>query len=766
MALTAYLTGTIKQPELRLQFGWGARMPKGGDAQQWVKALPGRRFDKEEKCWFITGTGNNPDKVLAAAGIEVDYSEAKGDLAGLDSLAPLWKPLVIRSKIFPQIAMVRPRFAGYEPVVERLGPGAVWDKTKQWFTVRITDLVDPDTRTAKRGFTIDDETVEAALALLEPDELPEDVEAAARELALSTGTDGVNMDQLDARTLELIDIVASYTGRLPDWFGLDLFPFQVAGAYAAAAGRSYLVDAPGLGKTRQALAAAAIDGVERLLIICPPLVLTNFACEADRALGPGLGPREAEPAKPSVKLSHAKKRRPAKPKKPAKKAEFHQNIVVIRPGRKIPDLPERGVVVVADSLLAAAKRVDLLRDVVEWAPNGLLVDESHRLRTWTSARGTVVRNIASIVSGLRLPMTGTPLLANPVELTNQLAIAGHLDPVFGGASKFIETYATKDRFGGWLTKKKMLPQLRDILHQDVWVRRNKKDVLTQLPAKWRTVTYVDVDNKLFEEAHTKLYEKIAEWVDEVSPDGSPIPEHVIADYAKTNIGLSSPLRVAAGLSKIPAAIDYVTNWLESSTETRADGTADYTRPLVVWAHHQPVIEGLRDAIIAEGVKGVGVITGTTTSLKRTELADKFQAGEIGVLFCSIIAAGFGITLTRSSDALFVEPDWTPAHISQAEDRIHRIGQSEPCMITTMLAPGTLDTSVRAVLKNKGKTLNVVMPGADNNVTEITAMINDEGVYEEYTEEEEELAKVVKSEADIIARIVVDILDQRGMVEAA
>lgn len=46
-----------------------------------------------EKTWYITGTGIHPDCFFEHYGIEVDFSEAEGDLAGLASLESLWRHL-------------------------------------------------------------------------------------------------------------------------------------------------------------------------------------------------------------------------------------------------------------------------------------------------------------------------------------------------------------------------------------------------------------------------------------------------------------------------------------------------------------------------------------------------------------------------------------------------------------------------------------------------------------------------------------------------
>lgn len=229
--LTAVLTGTYRNPELRFEFGWGATLPNGKPAQDWVKKLPGRRFDRAEKTWYITGTGIHPDKFFAKHKIPVDFSEATGDLAGLDSLESLRRPMLQRSKRYPHMVFVRPRLAGFEKMSAILGPGAIWDKTRQRFNVMLSDLITDDGE-AKRGLQLDPLTYEAAVQSRQQENIPQAVRDADRELACSTGVVGDVRDEVSPRTQELIDIIVAHTGYLPKWFGLALCPFQVAGAYA------------------------------------------------------------------------------------------------------------------------------------------------------------------------------------------------------------------------------------------------------------------------------------------------------------------------------------------------------------------------------------------------------------------------------------------------------------------------------------------------------------------------------------------------------
>ncbi len=120
------------------------------------------------------------------------------------------------------------------------------------------------------------------------------------------------------------------------------------------------------------------------------------------------------------------------------------------------------------------------------------------------------------------------------------------------------------------------------------------------------------------------------------------------------------------------------------------------RPLLVWAHHSDVIGALQEAT------GAPALTGSTSKRAADRLIDGFQAGEVPLLICSILAVGAGIALTRGSDAIFAEFDWTPAQMQQAVDRQRRIGQLRTVRAHIPVAVGTLDEHAVRVLGTRQK----------------------------------------------------------------
>jgi len=676
---TAYLTGTVTHPVLRLRFSRGARTPDGLPLLAQVKQLPGRRWLPDEGVWEVTGTGTRPQATMDRLGVQVDMTSMASDprLARVRRLGQLVTPVAKRSKSRPGVVLVRHRLAGFEEARMRLGAGAVWDRQAGRFEVPLGDMLDADGH-PRAGVRMSEGLVRAAKAA----RTAQPVIPGASELASAS-----SMRQAGRHAEKVIARV----GDVPDWFGACLYPHQRAGALAAAAGHRLLADEMGLGKTLSALAAVAITGTARLLVICPPVALTSWQRQT------ALSKAASVPA-----WGHGQR--------------AETEAVIVAPGRKTPVFPDQGAVIVSDSLLAS--RPDLVARVLDWAPDSLIVDEVHRHKTWASKRSGVVRDIAWAVPGLRLGLSGTPMFANPIELVGPLAITGQLDSVFGGFDQFATRYARQDKWGRWHARKQRLGELRRVFDERVWVRRVKDQVL-DLPAKTRQDLICDVDLSAFRRAHRAVQDKITDWVDQFHQDSGRLPdEGEVAGFSRDSISLVSNLRQAAGLAKVQAATDHIAEWVaQCGTSTDEQGRTVYDRPLVVWTHHNAVSEAMA-AAVPEAVGDARVIMGGTSNSARTRIVDDFQAGLVPVLVASITAAGVGITLTRGCDALFVETDWTPALVQQAEDRCHRIGSDRPVTVTTMVAPGTLDEQVQKVLADKGEILEAFMgPGQDVSVVE-------------------------------------------------
>ena len=454
-----------------------------------------------------------------------------------------------------------------------------------------------------------------------------------------------------------------------DWFTPQPYPYQIQGALKAAyQGHNLIADEPGLGKTIQAILTAGLIKATRILVICPPALITNWATEI----------------KNTNQLDHL---HPTKP---------GQLVTITASDKTTPPLPEVGYVVTSDTLITA--RPKLLEQLSKQRWDLLIVDESHRLKNYQAKRTRKVWHLSKSCKRT-VALTGTPIVSNPLDLLPTLGMLGQLRHF---PQNFIDAYTVENFWGGRDPKQDSLDDLRQRLDEHVWVRRTKQQVLTQLPSKSRHAQFVDVDDKELRAAFKPVEQKL---LAHVNAHGLG----AVDDWAMESRPLVSQLHRGTGLAKIPAALEWITNHIE--------GTSN--RPLIVWAVHTDVIIGLEKALRkAHSDLRVRTFYGATPPQQRDQTVSAFQAGEVEVLIAQIVAAGTGLTLTRASDALFVETDWTPANVVQAEDRIHRISQNQPVTITTLLAAGTLDPVIHRVLTDNIQTLDKLTPGSDHQVTGI------------------------------------------------
>jgi hypothetical protein len=92
--------------------------------------------------------------------------------------------------------------------------------------------------------------------------------------------------------------------------------------------------------------------------------------------------------------------------------------------------------------------------------------------------------------------------------------------------------------------------------------------------------------------------------------------------------------------------------------------------------------------------------GATSARKREELVESFQAGDVPVFVLSLKAGGVGLNLTRATHVIHYDRWWNPAVEDQATDRAYRIGQDRPVTVHRLVAEGTVEDKIAAMLTDK------------------------------------------------------------------
>ena len=299
--------------------------------------------------------------------------------------------------------------------------------------------------------------------------------------------------------------------------------------------------------------------------------------------------------------------------------------------------------------------------------NMLVCDESHYIKNRKAKRTVAVQKIKSRRA---IFMTGTPALNRPIELFSQLHI---LRPSFvKNYSYFAKRYCDGKvtQFGYDDRGHSCDEELHWLLKKVYMLRRLKRDIIN-LPMKTRHAIMMDIEDL------TELQEKIKEWKQ-------------MTELHEIKAIMSEMFRMTAK-TKIKAMKAWVKDLVRQG------------HTFIFFAYHRHTLDAIQE-VCHDYIR----IDGSTPAPQRQELVEAFQRGEKRVALLSIMAAGTGLTLTKASIVVFGELYWVPGVMLQAEDRVHRLSQTNPVNIYHLIGKGTLDTHIYSKLISKLKTLDALV----------------------------------------------------------
>ncbi|WP_255621147.1 DEAD/DEAH box helicase [Pseudonocardia sp. DSM 110487] len=463
--------------------------------------------------------------------------------------------------------------------------------------------------------------------------------------------------------------------------GMELMPHQGGLVAAAAAGhRTFLLaDEPGLGKTAQALLAAEAANAYPLLVVVPNVVKTNWA-------------REAGMWTP------------------------HRSVTVIHgDGDSIDGFAD--IVVVNYEVLD--RHVGWLGD---FGLRGMVVDEAHFIKNKSSRRS---RNVLALSEQIR-SFTARPLL---------MALTG--TPLIND----IEDFRAIWQFLGWIDEKKPLAELMNALdgtgltpadpgfyaaaRQSVVdlgiVRRRKVDVAADIPARRVADLPVELEGaagRSIRAAERELARRMVSRYDDALAarrTGAVVEgidhdlvrqvakwEQKDATTSKTGENVFSMMR-RIGQAKAGLAADYAAQLARSAGK------------VVFFAKHVDVMDAAEETFAEQGIR-FSSIRGDQTPAVRQRNIDAFtnDAG-VAIAVCSLTAAGVGINLQVASDLVLAELSWTAAEQTQAIDRSHRIGQTQPVTAWRIIAAQTIDARIAELIDGKAGLAAQALDGSEEEI---------------------------------------------------
>lgn len=316
---------------------------------------------------------------------------------------------------------------------------------------------------------------------------------------------------------------------------------------------------------------------------------------------------------------------------------------------------------VARKIAQANQRLSgaFLAKLTAWQPDLIIVDEAHAVKNWSAKRTQALRYVmglkdSSSSMGPRvLFLSGTPLRNTFKDAESYIRF---LDPeAMAGRTKLTPAEA-HDYF-----QVLMIRHTMDQVHRDMppWIRQDVPIPVGTTPAThdlWQM--YVAA----LDWARKQRYEALAHGASLAEARQAELPG---LTKARHYLGMMKAMS--------PETLDLI------------DTILDEKGRVVVFTHHHAVTDELARRLTDAGRSVVGVDGRIADDDERKALFGEFQSGAKDVAVVGIKVAE-AISLVRADTVVFLEYDWTPAAMRQAESRIRRIGQTAAgCHVITTIA---------------------------------------------------------------------------------
>lgn len=437
-------------------------------------------------------------------------------------------------------------------------------------------------------------------------------------------------------------------------------PYQCEGiAYMINHGNCINGDDCGLGKTGQTIATLELMDAFPALVITPASVKYNWK-------------KEWEKWNPTRTVGVV-----------GRKKKFNENVwqndvIIIN----YDILGERGL----DK--PTAKFKELLKK--RWA--SCVMDEIHFLKSEKALRTKMAKKIVKTVPHV-WGLTGTLTQNKPADLIQPFTIIRRFEDIFGSTKEFKYRYcnAKITVFGMDCSGFSNLEELHELLRMGGYIRRNKRDVLDELPPMVEQTIDVPISNT---REYRKAENNLLEYLEKI-------------DINKVNSAVNAPhlvmiqtLKQLSIEGKLPFITTYIKEWLEANEGEQL---------LVFGVHRMPLQQ------LAEYFKAP-LIQGGVSADKKQQIVNEFSNGGHRLLFANIQSAGTGTDGLQDncSNLVYIELPDKSTELEQANARLERMGQRNSINITYLLSPDTIDADIKEMVADKGMITGLVNKGGNEN----------------------------------------------------
>lgn len=343
------------------------------------------------------------------------------------------------------------------------------------------------------------------------------------------------------------------------------------------------------------------------------------------------------------------------------------------------------------------RELDRIRELLKLRRMAIVLDESHTIK---NPEAQTTRDILAIsaLAAKRIILTGTPVANYPEDLWSQFYF---LD---GGKTlgRDFEAFKLYYSLGRGVSRRSVSDQDLTALSsriRPIAIRRTKEGTL-ELPDKSFETRAVALEEK-----QGLMYRQIRDELRlELTHDGKLIESMDIENILERLLRLvqvcSNPALVDPRYDAVPAKF--------AALDSLISAILKKGEKVVVWSQF---VDNVKTLSHRHREQGSAAIHGGVPIEDRKRIVDRFQDDvNRRIVFAVPAAAREGLTLTAANHAIYLDRNFNLVDYLQSQDRIHRIGQERPCVITKLMAEGTIDDFVDDVLRRKFEIAETVQSG--------------------------------------------------------
>lgn len=365
--------------------------------------------------------------------------------------------------------------------------------------------------------------------------------------------------------------------------------------------------------------------------------------------------------------------------------------------KQIEEIDQYDLVITSYDLLKRDIELYLQKD---YTFRYIIADEAQYLKNSNTQNA---KSIKKIKADTRYALTGTPIENSLAELWSifDFIMPGYLF-TYKKFKTMYETPIVKEE------DQETMQKLRMLIEPFV-LRRNKKEVLTELPDKTITV----LNNEMGEEQRNIYLSYLAQAKQELAE------EIELNGYERTQI------QILAALTRLRQICCHPSLFIEGYSEgsSKLEQCIEVIQDAVTSGHKILLFSGYTSMfeIMEKELKQRGIqyfkLTGSTKVDERIELVDEFnQNPAIKVFLISLKAGGTGLNLTGADMVIHYDPWWNLSTENQATDRAYRIGQKNNVQVYKLITKNSIEEKIYELQQKKAELV-------DNMLSTKTSFVN-------------------------------------------